>query len=665
MRLAEKREWMALPYDPAPAIEVPEYSEKTFCGYHRKGRNYIAGARTEGDTLIFTVYSSSGAPVYRTFQKPDELFSQFPGREKPSDATIANALDGSGWYHMMPEDTNLVRAWCKNNAPFPFVSSGDGGVTILKRYQEAVRKTELNRRRDRTKKMVDEVMKEIHPLPQKVLDWIRDEVMKPYRYIFYNYQKGKKIQKGFCSYCNQMVDIQGAKHKGTAICPHCHSEVTLIANGKYRDKVARMQDQSHFVYIQPTKDGWCARYFDVVSVMDGRGDKDSSRYHHKEIGRYFYSTQKSCYTGFYEWKNFFQTGEMRFCKVDERFSMPCKIYPKSLNAVRQKDSRLRYIPLEDIAAHIKEDACLLIDACWRTPLQVEYMAKLGLYRMLEESVSRYGHKIPEGKTPAEMFGLSGQPLKAILKTNPSWGEVETYRKITENQKNADVDVFCRLYQKSGYHMRLPELARYLSLQKIENYLEKQEKLRPEVPEDRRADMILGDWLDYLKTCKKLGYDMKEDRILRPKNLAEAHDEVTVLLKEKEDGRTREGIQRRAKKAQKYAWEQDGFLIRPIATLKELVAEGTKLKHCVAGYASSYAEGRCKLFCIRKKSEPDTPYYTLELGKNDRLVQCRGYRNDIENGYKMQKEVEKFVEQWMSKVVNPKKKKKERIKVNAA
>lgn len=74
MRLAEKREWMALPYDPAPAIEVPEYSEKTFCGYHRKGRNYIAGARTEGDTLIFTAYSSSGIPIYRTFQKRMSYF---------------------------------------------------------------------------------------------------------------------------------------------------------------------------------------------------------------------------------------------------------------------------------------------------------------------------------------------------------------------------------------------------------------------------------------------------------------------------------------------------------------------------------------------------------------------------------------------------------------
>lgn len=79
---------------------MPEYSEEKIHGYYHKGRNYIAGARIEGDTLIFNAYSSSGTPIYRTFQKPDELFSQFPGREKPSDATIANALDWYGWYHM-------------------------------------------------------------------------------------------------------------------------------------------------------------------------------------------------------------------------------------------------------------------------------------------------------------------------------------------------------------------------------------------------------------------------------------------------------------------------------------------------------------------------------------------------------------------------------------
>ena len=148
-------------------------------------------------------------------------------------------------------------------------------------------------------------------------------------------------------------------------------------------------------------------------------------------------------------------------------------------------------------------------------------------------------------------------------------------------------------------------------------------------------------------------------------MGKAHEETTLLVKEKENEITKREIRKRAQEAQKYAWEDEELLIRPIATLKELVQEGTKLKHCVAGYASSYAEGRCKLFCIRKKSAPDTPYYTLELGENDKLIQCRGYRNDVENGYKMQRDVQKFVDQWMSKVVNAKKNQKERIKVNAA
>ena len=121
----------------------------------------------------------------------------------------------------------------------------------------------------------------------------------------------------------------------------------------------------------------------------------------------------------------------------------------------------------------------------------------------------------------------------------------------------------------------------------------------------------------------------------------------------------------AKALKEYEWEKDGLFIRPIGSLKELVEEGGKLKHCVASYAKSYAEGSCKLFCIRRQSDPDTPYYTLELGKEDNLVQYRGYRNDAENKYQPQEEVRKFVAQWMKKIVEAKKDKKQRVKVTAA
>lgn len=662
MRLAEKRALMALAFDPAPEIKVAQTDSISYgsCRYTRI--NYLASARAEGDLLILTIYTHDGKPLYRTFQKPAELVSQFTNRDKPSDATLYSAFSiYNGKYHMTAEDTNLVRVWCKNNAPFSFFSTGENGIQILRDYQRKVRETDLNRRRDKIRKQVDKVMKEIRPLPQAVIDWVRDDLMKEYRYFFYDYQKGKRMQKGTCSYCKQVVEIEGVKHRGVGECPHCHSRVTFIANRKFSGAVARIHDESEFSFLQPTKEGWCARYFRVTSDLWGKKRllKDDPYTLH-ETGRYFYSLSQNRFTGFYEWQNFFQTGEYRFCEVEERFACTCRIYPGSFDIIRRQDPRLRYIPLEEITGHIKADACRLIESCWRSPMQMEYFAKMGLWRMLEETLSRYGHRMPQGKTPQEVFGFSGQPLREILSINPSWKELEVYRKITV-QQSVNLDVFRRLVARLEFPHRLPEVSQYLSLQRIENYLDKQESLcGREIP-----DILLGDWLDYLNACKKLGYDLKDDRVLRPKKLAEAHDAALVLIAEKEQEKTVSGILQAAKALKEYEWEKDGLFIRPIGSLKELVEEGSKLKHCVASHAKSYAEGSCKLFCIRRQSDPDTPYYTLELGKEDNLVQYRGYRNDAENKYQPQEEVRKFVAQWMKKIVEAKKDKKQRVKVTAA
>lgn len=662
MRLADKRALMALAFDPAPEMKVSQTATMKRGAYHYTRTNYLASARTEGDLLVLTIYTNDGKPLYRTFQKPEELFSQFPEREKPSDATLHSAFSiYNATYHMTEEDTNLVRAWCKNNAPFSFFSTGINGVQILRDYQQKVRETALKRRRDKIRKQVDEVMKEIRPLPQAVMDWIRDDLMKEYRYFFYDYQKGKQAQKGTCSHCKQEVTIEGVKHRGIRECPHCHSRVICIANRKFKESIARMWDESAFSYIQPTRDGWCVRYFQVISLLWGKKNlRKDQHYTLQETGRYFYSRSQNGYTGFYEWQNFFQTGEYRFCKVEERFPHTCRIYPDTLDAIRRQDERLQYIPLTEITRQIKTDACRLIESCCKSPMQVEYFAKMGLWRMLEGTLSRYGHQMPEGRTPQEVFGLSGQPLKEILSINPSWSELDIYRKISIQQK-VDLAVFQRLYARVTYPYRLPDIAQHLSLQKIENYLDKQEVLEgKQVP-----DIILGDWLDYLNACKKLGYDLSDDRILRPKDLTKAHDDATALAKEKENQRTAQRIEQAAQKWSGYAWQSDGLLIRPIRSYRELVTEGQKLKHCVANYAKSYADGSCKLFCIRKQSEPDTPYYTLELGKEDRLVQYRGYRNDAENNYQPQEEVRRFVTQWMKKIVETQKDKKQHVKVTAA
>ena len=164
---------------------------------------------------------------------------------------------------MTAEDTNLIRAWCKNNAPFSFSSSGESGFQILRDYQKRLREEQLARRHDRIKERIDAKMRQITPLPPAVMEWVDQELMKEYRCIFYDYQKGKKKQRGWCSHCHQEVEIEHPKHRAQGECPHCHSKVFFLATGKFKDHEAVVRGDEWFCYIQPTDEGWCLRYFQV------------------------------------------------------------------------------------------------------------------------------------------------------------------------------------------------------------------------------------------------------------------------------------------------------------------------------------------------------------------------------------------------------------------
>ena len=85
---------------------------------------------------------------------------------------------------------------------------------------------------------------------------------------------------------------------------------------------------------------------------------------------------------------------------------------------------------------------------------------------------------------------------------------------------------------------------------------------------------------------------------------------------------------------------------------ELTAEGKALHHCVGGYIRDMAEEKTAIFFLRKVSEPDKPFYTLELQKK-RVIQCRTEHNA---SYDRNPDVKNFVDMWMEKVVLKGKKK---------
>ena len=99
---------------------------------------------------------------------------------------------------------------------------------------------------------------------------------------------------------------------------------------------------------------------------------------------------------------------------------------------------------------------------------------------------------------------------------------------------------------------------------------------------------------------------------------------------------------------------DGFIIRPADGSEELLKEGTTLHHCVyTNYSSLYLQGKTVICLIRKLSEPDEPFYTLEINTEyTNIKQVRGKRNCAAT-----KEVKIFVDKWFKEIQKRKENKK--------
>ena len=88
---------------------------------------------------------------------------------------------------------------------------------------------------------------------------------------------------------------------------------------------------------------------------------------------------------------------------------------------------------------------------------------------------------------------------------------------------------------------------------------------------------------------------------------------------------------------------DGLFVRLPNKLEELKEEGETLHHCVGTYMEKVSKGETMIFFIRKKADPEKPYYTLEW--KGRVVQCRGSHN-----CDMTPEVKAFVEIFQMKML---------------
>ena len=158
--------------------------------------------------------------------------------------------------------------------------------------------------------------------------------------------------------------------------------------------------------------------------------------------------------------------------------------------------------------------------------------------------------------------------------------------------------------------------------------------------------------------------MKNEFNLFPKDFKKAHDEMSkqyMKFKDKQEREATKRFNRLLAKMKKETVDVEamkldiaGLFIRLPNKLEELKAEGEALHHCVGTYMEKVRKGETMIFFIRRKEEPNKPFYTLEW--KGRVLQCRGSHN-----CDMTPEVKAFVNIFQEKMVEYEKEPKKQRK----
>ena len=336
-----------------------------------------------------------------------------------------------------------------------------------------------------------------------------------------------------------------------------------------------------------------------------------------------------------------------------RSQMPGCLYLKNLRKTI-KDTEIQYCAIEQYSRYYMHEMIpvrrYLLE--YLEYPQLEYFVKMGLYRLAGDLIYS-GQKIlsdSETKDMRKVLNISKTKIAVMKKYNLGLKGLTVMRWLEKEAVN--------LNEKEAYNFTflydsrittLIEYREYAPIKKIINYLLKQfsgscRSERFTLDSDlglltkkqiREFGNCTNDWMDYIEWSKELGHEIKSKYVLFPKSLKFAHNktmkEYQIHEKKVEyakmlrDRRKVNRILNDERRLLEDKIKKEDYFLKIPNDWKEIRKEGDLLGHCVGSYISNIAEGKCQIYFLRKKEEPDKPFYTMEWA-NGKVRQCRGKGN---------------------------------------
>lgn len=647
-------------------IEKPKASDDIIC----------LAKRTDGDRYIAT------AKIVDVDGEKILLLNFFRRSEIVKEKTEAEFRTFLGWYrwntNKKGHDVTFASDSDFFNAKFYMKAYLEGEVPnvwdAIWKFQDEVLDRRLKTKHKKETDKIDKKMEMVPEKPEGFEKWIHEDAMGDKRYLVYKAASKKKITMGYCTYCKKTVEIDvksvQPRNKKRGNCPNCGSPVTFIPKGYFP---AYQRDSKWVCLMQKVSTGIVARYFHVHQEIQ-RDNNYKELFSVGELCRAFLEETDNGKPKIdsYEWGVYKQHGLPRWCPDQNHKNCAfAVVYTENIPAVFE-GTLYRYCALD---LYQKKLACDPIPV-WRFMntypryTYLEMFLKAGLVNLTGEIVEGYAYQLDlDGKTPEAILGISKKYISILREIDGGTAELRLLKQCESDNivpQGEDIRDFCSRFGRNdeligviNVHMGIRKFIKYMDKQRKKLLKHKETPCHAAWNYSREEGKQEGyknlskDWLDYIKWCSTLKYNLKDMYVLLPPDFGKAHDRVMKeyqAYKDEQERKRQAEMERLIEEALASAGNLPAMMMKAKGLMiilpksgEEIKEEGRALHHCVGTYVEKVAKGETMILFVRKEFEPNVPYFTLEY-RDGKVIQCRG-----KNNCSMTKEVKAFVKAFERKM----------------
>ena len=490
--------------------------------------------------------------------------------------------------------------------------------------------------------LIREIKKYPGGAPKPRLKDIEELESKFTKYVFY--KKERKTTHVITTCCHQDTYIENMPrlltpelrkfllfrvHNGPTVCPLCGAEATAKAMGKVS---GHLYEGFTFTFLTQRKG--------TLYSMNGYAcRKGLDRYPSIRINqtvKYEVGNVTETWYRYPDWGTT-STGPLKYTQWDfVKKPHKCdELYVIGTDVL--KKTPFKYIPFNYKWDEINRQ--LTLAAFY--PRQVEMLFKVGAEEIIYEMIycRRKNAAIFNWNTddPKKIWRIGKDLVREYLFDNQihTWC-LREYKKWQKRDKRITIQDI----SKYSYRLRdIEKLPIKVDVFKTLRYLEKVE-----------SAYWYKDYIEMAVLCRR---DLDVERVLYPKDLRRAHDELIEeanlarerLKAEQEEKTLAKMWETLSKRSEKYNFAYRGYFARVALSGTEIREEGRALSHCVAGYVERHIANKLTILFIRKIDDPNTPLYTVEIGTGGVIMQAHGYRNEADGRLSPIKAIPWFFTEW--------------------